>query len=64
MAESALGASGGIGFVGIILFAIVGFQVMTEPARRSYAARAAKFGQIRFEVSKRSALSESQSNGP
>jgi uncharacterized protein involved in response to NO len=64
VAERALGASGGIGFAGIVLFVIAGFQVMTESARRSYAARAAKFGQIRFEVSKRSALSESQSNGP
>jgi len=40
----ALGASGGIGFIGIILFAIVAFQAMTPSARASYAKRAATFG--------------------
>jgi hypothetical protein len=50
--ERALGASGGIGFIGICLFAIVAFQAMTESARSSYAKRAAAFGQIKFETSR------------
>lgn len=52
--ESALAASGGIGFVGIILFAIVAFQAMTPSARAAYAARAAEFGQIKFAAAKQS----------
>jgi uncharacterized protein involved in response to NO len=51
--ERALGASGGIGFVGIILFAIVAFQAMTSSARASYAARAAEFGRVKFGATKR-----------
>ncbi|NQW19299.1 MAG: NnrS family protein [Chloroflexi bacterium] len=50
--EHALGASGGIGFIGIILFAIVVFQAMTQSARDAYAARAAAFGQVKFEATK------------
>jgi len=46
--ERALGASGGIGFIGIYLFAIVAFQAMIESARTSYSKRAAEFGQIRI----------------
>ena len=55
--EWALGASGGIGFIGICLFAIVVFQAMTESARTSYAKRAAAFGQIRFDASRSSSVS-------
>jgi hypothetical protein len=47
--ERALGASGGIGLVGIILFAIVAFQAMSNSAREAYAVRAAAFGQIKFD---------------
>jgi uncharacterized protein involved in response to NO len=54
LAERALGVSGGVGFIGICLFAVVAFQAMTESARASYAARASTFGQIRFETSQRS----------
>lgn len=54
LAERALGASGGVGFIGICLFAVVAFQLMTESARASYAARASTFGQVRFETSRRS----------
>lgn len=56
--ERALGASGGIGLIGIILFAIVAFQAMTVSARKAYAARAAVFGQIKF------GSTESQPNAP
>ena len=49
--ERALGASGGIGIVGIILFAIVAFQAMSNSAREAYAVRAAAFGQIKFDSS-------------
>ncbi|MBT4124769.1 MAG: hypothetical protein HOJ22_06535 [Chloroflexi bacterium] len=51
--ERALGASGGIGFVGIILFAIVAFQAMTHSARAAYSARAAEFGRVKFGAIKR-----------
>ncbi len=54
MAERALGVSGGVGFIGIILFAIVVFKLLTDSARATYSARAAEFGQVRFEVSRRS----------
>jgi uncharacterized protein involved in response to NO len=50
--ERALGASGGIGFIGICLFAIVAFQAMTPSARAAYAKRAAAFGQIRFDATR------------
>ena len=50
--ERALGASGGVGFNGICLFAIVAFQAMTPSARTSYAKRAAAFGQIRFDATR------------
>ena len=52
MGERALGASGGIGFIGICLFAFVAFQAMTPSARAAYAKRAAAFGQIKFESSR------------
>ena len=55
--ERALGASGGIGFIGICLFAIVAFQAMTESARTSYAKRAAEFGQIRFDAARSAPVS-------
>jgi hypothetical protein len=50
--ENALGASGGVGLIGIILFAIVAFQAMTESARAAYTARAAEFGRIKFQATK------------
>ena len=50
--ERALGASGGIGFIGIYLFAIVAFQAMIESARTSYSKRAAEFGQIRLDAAR------------
>lgn len=53
MGERALGVSGGIGFIGIVLFAIVAFQAMTESARAAYAERAAMFGQIKFDTTRR-----------
>jgi hypothetical protein len=52
LGENALGVSGGIGLIGIILFAIVAFQAMTESARAAYAARAAEFGRIKFQATK------------
>ena len=52
--ERALGASGGIGFIGIILFAIVAFQAMTPSARAAYSARATEFGRVKFGATKRS----------
>ena len=55
--ERALGASGGIGFIGIILFTIVAFQAMTPSARASYEKRAAAFGQIRFEATRNAPVS-------
>ena len=51
--EQALAVSGGVGFIGICLFAIVAFQTMTEAARASYAVRAAEFGQVRFDQARR-----------
>ena len=48
--EQALGLSGGVGFLGICLFAIVAFQAMTPSARAAYEKRAAAFGQIRFDA--------------
>jgi len=53
LGERALGVSGGIGFIGIILFAIVAFQTMTESARSSYEKRAGEFGQVKFNAAKR-----------
>jgi hypothetical protein len=52
VAERALGAFGGIGFIGICLFAFVAFQLMTGSARVSYSVRAAAFGQVSFDISK------------
>ncbi len=51
--EQSLAVSGGVGFIGICLFAIVAFQTMTEAARASYAVRAAEFGQVRFDQARR-----------
>ncbi len=55
MGERALGASGAIGFVSIVLFAVVAFQTMTESARAAYAARAAEFGRIKFNTAQQTA---------
>lgn len=48
----ALGASGGLGLLAIILFAVVMFQALSKDARTSYAARAAAFGQVKFHTVK------------
>ncbi len=53
LGEQALGASGGIGFLAIILFAVVAFQAMTASARAAYARRAAAFGQIKFDAARK-----------
>lgn len=50
--EWMLGVSGTAGFLAIVLFAIVGFQTMTNSARASYAKRAAEFGQVKFETAR------------
>jgi hypothetical protein len=46
--EQALGASGGIGMIGIILFSIVIFHAMTSSARAAYTKRASAFGHVNF----------------
>jgi uncharacterized protein involved in response to NO len=55
LGERALGASGGIGFIGIILFAIVALKAMGQSARDTYAKRAAEFGRVKFNAAKRPA---------
>lgn len=52
LAESMLGISGGVGFIGICLFAVVVFQLMTVSARAAYNERASTFGQIKFDAAK------------
>ncbi|MDP6081094.1 MAG: NnrS family protein [Arenicellales bacterium] len=47
--EHALGISGISGFIGMILFAIVVFQAMTQSARDAYTVRVAAFGWVKFE---------------
>jgi hypothetical protein len=48
--ERALGFSGASGFIGVIIFATMVFQVMTQSARDAYAMRVAAFGRVKFEM--------------
>ena len=49
--ERSLGISGVSGFIGIILFSIMIFQVMTQSARDAYSKRVAAIGRVKFEIS-------------
>jgi hypothetical protein len=50
--ELALGISGVTGFIGIILFSIMIFQVMTPAARDAYTTRVAAIGKVKFEMNR------------
>jgi uncharacterized protein involved in response to NO len=50
--ERALGISGASGFIGIILFSIMIFQVMTQSARDAYSKRVAAIGRVKLEMNR------------
>ncbi len=50
--ERALGISGVSGFIGIILFSIMIFQVMTQSARDAYSKRVAAIGRVKLEMNR------------
>ena len=57
--ERALGVSGVSGFIGIILFAIMIFQVMTQSARDAYTTRVAAIGRVKLEMKRATPLVKS-----